>query len=668
MGDLVNDFLARVAKAFTTMLLVLAMPLSLVATGEIRHEGVALGRNASIAPSHGLGPTDPAELEAFLDALFARDIEETHIAGAAVSVVKDGKLLLAKGYGYADLEAGIPVDPEQTVFRIGSTTKLFTWTAVMQLVEQGKLDLDVDVESYLDFRIPGTYPQPITLRHLLTHTAGFEDLYLDFVTLEIEDRRPPGEWLASHLPARVRPPGEIAAYSNFGAALAGYVVARVSGQSYDEYIQGHILDPLGMAHSTALGAVHPEVAARESVGYMYNDGAFRVFPKFSGPWDGAPMGFMGATATDMARFMIAHLQNGRYSDAAIRDARILRESTARQMHSTLFTHDPRLLGTAYGFFNFSDNGQRTIGHNGTAEPMHSLLLLLPDENVGVFVAYNTLGAGLLTVQHLGFQRAFFDHYYPAPALAPVQPPAGFAQQAGRFVGSYRMTRSAYTTLEKFIGFTGAVDVQITDPGDGTLALETPWGVWQFVEVEPLYFRQVNAPFHMVFREDPGGGITHLFTDYTPQFGFEKVDWYETPGFNVLLLLGCVLVFLSAIVIALIRAIRNRLSREQKPAPRGARLAWWIVLGISGVNLLFVVGSFLWNNPRPAFGIPVIFQIVLGLGVLSAVLAAVALISTVLVWRNSYWGVVARAYYSLVTVAAVAFVWFLDYWNLLGWRF
>jgi CubicO group peptidase (beta-lactamase class C family) len=630
---------------------------------------LAPGRNILNAPSQALGPTDPAELEAFLDSLFGKQMEEYHIAGAAVAVVKDGKLFFAKGYGYADLENQIPLDPEQTVFRIGSVTKLLTWTAVMQLVEQGKLDLDTDVNTYLDFRIPDTYPQPITLRHLMTHTAGFEDLYIDFITLESESLLPAGEFLASHIPARVRPPGECAAYSNYGTALAGYIVARVSGQSYDQYIQEHILDPLGMAHSTALGTLHPDVMSHESVGYLYEDGSFQVFPKFYGPWDLAPMGYMGASATDMARFMIAHLQDGRYSDADIPETRIMGESTARQMHSTLYTPDPRLLGTAYGFFDFSDNGQRTIGHSGTAEPMHSLLLLLPDQNLGIFVAYNSLDAEALTNQHLGFQRAFFDHYYPAPAVDPIQPPADFAERAGRFVSSYRMTRSAYTTLESFRGFLGIGVVEIRDPGDGTLAMASPWGEWRFVEVEPLYFRQVDAPFHIVFREDDRGHITHLFTDYTPQFGFEKLNWYETPGSNMALFLGCVLLFLSTILIALVLAIRNRrLSGERKPSPRGTRLAEGIILGICVLNLLFMVGSFLWNNPYPSFGVSLNFQIALGLGVLAAALTVGALVNAVLAWKNKYWGIAGRAYYTLVTVAAVAFVWFLNYWNLLGWRF
>lgn len=659
----------RMIKKPIPMILTLVILISIVGSAMALENGIAPDRNVLTAPSQALGPTNPAELETFLDELFAKNMEEYHIAGAAISVVKDGKLFFAKGYGYADLEKDIPVDPEQTVFRIGSTTKLVTWTAVMQLIEQGKLDLNADINTYLDFHIPDTYPQPITLRHLMTHTAGFEDLYLDFVSLEEgEDALPPGAFLASHIPGRVRPPGEVAAYSNYGTALVGYIVARVSGQSYDQYVQEHILNPLGMTHSSAIATLHPDVMAQVSVGYMYKDGAFEIFPKFYGPSDLAPMGFMAASATDMARFIIAHLQGGFYGDAAT-EIRILKEATAQQMHRTLYTPDPRLLGTAYGFFDFSDNGQRTIGHSGTAEPMHSLLLLLPDQNLGVFVAYNTLGAGDLTIQHLGFQRAFFDHYYPVSAVDPIQSPADFAERAGQFVGSYRMTRSAYTTLEKFRGALGMTVIEISDPGDGMLAMISPWGEWRFVEVEPLYFRQVDAPFHIVFREDDRGRITHLFTDYTPQFGFEKLNWYETPGFNMALFMGCVLVFLSAIIIALIRVIQNRRQGGgQERDPKGARTANWIILVICILNLLFVAGLFLWNNPYPSFGIPLQFQVVLGLGVLSAALTVGALVYTVLAWKDRYWGVAFRVYYTLATVAAVAFVWFLNQWNLLGWRF
>lgn len=187
-------------------------------------------------------------------------------------------------------------------------------------------------------------------------------------------------------------------------------------------------------------------------------------------------------------------------------------------------------------------------------------------------------------------------------------------------------------------------------------------------VEPLYFRQVDGPFGIVFSEDEKGRITRMFTDFTPMFAFEKLNWYETPGFNMPLLAVCFLVFLSLIIVLVIRAIRNRLSANRKPELRRARIALWIILGICVLNLLFVIGTVLWGNPQPLFGVSTIYRIVLGLGVLSAMLTIAALVCTALAWKNSFWGTVFRIYYMLVTIAAVAFVWFLTFWNLLGWRF
>jgi CubicO group peptidase (beta-lactamase class C family) len=652
-----------------TIILILVILLSTGGSAMAQVNGVAPVGNVPTASSQALGPTNPAELETFLDGLLAQEMAEYHIAGAAVSVVKDGKLFFTKGYGYSDIEKGIPVDPEQTVFGVGSVGKLFTWTAVMQLVEQGKLDLDADINTYLDFRIPDTYPQPITLKHLMTHTSGFENRLRESAVSDAKDLVSAREWIISNMHARVRPPGEAAGYSNFNAILAGYIVARVSGQPYEQYIREHILNPLSMVHATAQTPIPADLRAHLSMGYTYADGVFQAFPDYLVQPAVFPSGILRATVTDMARFMIAHLQDGGYSDADVPEARILKEGTAQQMHSTLYTPDPRMLGTAYGFFDFSDNGQQTLGHSGELPPtMHSLLLLLPDQNLGVFVAYNSAGASDLTNQHLGFQRAFFDHYYPAPAVEPIQPPADFAERAGRFVGSYRWTMRSDTTLMKIAGLFGTVE--ISDPGDGTLLLTMAPLEWRFVEVEPLYFRQVDGPFFMVFREDNQGRITKMSTDLMPQFAFEKLKEYETLGFNMRLLLSCVLIFLSMIPVGLIRFMRNRrLSDERKPASRGAHMAFSIILGICVLNLLFVVGNVLWlNTPNILSGTPLITKIVLGLGVLSALLSVGALVYTVLAWMNRYWGIAFRLYYTLVTIAAVAFVWFLNYWNLLGWRY
>jgi CubicO group peptidase (beta-lactamase class C family) len=600
-------------------------------------------------------------------------MEEYHIAGAAVAVVKDGKLFFAKGYGYADVENGIPVDPEQTIFRIGSVGKAITWTAVMQLVEQGKLDLEADINTYLDFRIPDTYPQLMTLKHLMTHTSGIEDRWIGSLTPDASELVPEREWLIANFPGRVRPTGEAAGYSNYNAMLAGYIVARVSGEPYDQYIQEHIFDPLGMIHSTVYSQMPPGLRPFASKSYTYVDGAFQPFPDYLPQPAGLPSGFHQSSVTDMARFMIARLEGGFYGDAST-EMRILEESTARQMLTTLYTPDPRLRGTAYGLFDFSDNGQWALGHEGYAPVMASQLLLLPDQHLGVFVVYNSLEArdGWLTTKHVGgFQRAFFDHYYPAPAVTPLRPQADFAEQAERFAGFYREANNHSTTPERARYLFSAL--QVINPGDGTLLIPAGDGLeLRFVEVEPLYFRQVDGPFSMFFREDYQGRITYMFTDFVPEYGFTKLDWYETPGFNLMLALVCVLIFLSMLPVALVRFIRNRrLGSDWKLTSHSARAAGLILFGISLLNLLFVVGLALWfrpMHPSELHGIPLTVEIVIGLGVLSAVLTVGALIYTVLAWKDRYWGVAFRVYYTLVTIAAIAFVWFLHYWNWLGWRY
>jgi CubicO group peptidase (beta-lactamase class C family) len=649
--------------------------LSSVALPGVAQAGrVASGEELPVALKQAQGPTNAAEMEAFLDDLFARQMEENHIAGAAVAVVKDGQLFFAKGYGYADVENEIPVDAETTIFRTGSVGKVFTWTAVIQLVEQGKLDLDADINTYLDFRIPDTYPEPITLKHLMTHTSGIEERWLGSLVQDASELVPAREWLVATFPGRVRPPGEAAGYSNYNAMLGGYIVARVSGEPYEKYIQNHTFDPLGMTHSTVQPQMPAELLPFVSKSYTYVDGAFQPFPDYLVQPPVLASGFHQTSVTDMARFMIARLEGGFYGDAST-EIRILEEDTARQMLTTLYTPDPRLKGTAYGLFDFSESGQWVLGHSGYAPVMASQLLLLPDQHLGVYVVYNSLGArdeGGLDFQHFGFQRPFFDHYYPTPAVPPLQPQAGFAEQAGRFAGLYTSANNHSTTPEKVAQLFGG-SIEIRDAGDGALVIPMGEGrEMRFVEVGPLYFRQVDGSFSIVFREDDQGRITYMFFDLIPHYGYVKMDWYEMPGFNMTLALVCVLIFLSMLLMALIRTIRNRrFGSERNSASRSACMADLVIFGISLLNLLFLIGLAIWfrpMHPSELHSLSLTVEIVMGLGVLAALLTPVALVYAVLAWKDRYWGVAYRVYYTLATVAAVGFVWFLHYWNWLGWRY
>jgi hypothetical protein len=289
------------------------------------------------------------------------------------------------------------------------------------------------------------------------------------------------------------------------------------------------------------------------------------------------------------------------------------------------------------------------------------------------VAYNSYGAraGGLVDQHIGFQRAFFDHYYPAPAVTPVQPKAEFAKQTARFAGFYRDANSHSTTAEKVQYLFGSLEIR--DAGDGTLVVPMGEGLeLRFVEVKPLYFRQVDGPYSMFFRENNQGNIAYMFTDIIPQWGFRKLDWYETPSFNMVLAQICVLIFLSMVPVAMVRFIRSRRSgSDQKPVLRGANAAEWIIQAICLLNFLFLIGLAIWfrpMHPSELHGISLIVEVVIGLGLLAALLTPAALVYTVLAWKNRYWGVAYRIYYTLATVAAVGFVWFLNYWNWLGWRY
>ncbi len=658
-------------SASAPAMLVLALLLSTVGAAGARGHGTVPDRGAPPAPLLQEGLTEVAELEAFLDQLMAEEMDQQHLAGAAVSVVKGGKLFFAKGYGQADVEQGLPVDPERTAFGVGSVGKVFTWTAVMQLFEQGKLDLDEDINTYLDFRIPDTYPQPITLKHLMTHTSGFENRLLNSAVFDAAELVPPRDWLLANMHARVRPPGEYAGYSNFNAMLAGYIVTRVSGQPYDQYIQEHIFDPLGMTHSLIGSSIPADRRDTVSKGYTFSGDRFQRFRDYLVQPAVFPSGAHHSSVSDMARFMIAQLEGGRYSDAAIPRARILKEATVRQMHSTVYLPAPGLMGTAYGLFDFSDNGQHTLGHSGELTPMHSLLLLLPEQHVGVFVAYNSAGGSELTNQHLGFQRAFFDHYFPAPAVPAIQAPPDFGQRAVRYVGSYRWTMRSYTTLMKIIGLFGTAEV--TDPGDGALLVSVLGLRFRFVEVEPLFFRQEDGPFGLAFKEDEQGRITHMVTDLMPQFAFERLEWYETVAFNQWLLLGCVLLFLSTIPVISVRFYRDRRHlADRAVAPPADRRAEGLILAICVLNLLFLVGNVMWSM-LPIMnlllqGPPMLAKVAMGIGVLSALLTVVAVVKTASAWKNGTWSLAFRATYTLVTVAAVAFVWFLAYWNQLGWRY
>ncbi|MGH8289383.1 MAG: serine hydrolase domain-containing protein, partial [Steroidobacteraceae bacterium] len=380
--------------------------------------------------THELTPTDVA---AFLDGILPYAIRRGNIAGATVAVVANGQIIFAQGYGYADVKTRAPVIADQTLFRPGSVSKTFTWTAVMQLVQAGKLDLDRDINDYLDFKIPEKYG-PITLRNLMTHTPGFEDTFSGSFFTSARQLVPYREYLVKHIPAEIFPPGKIVAYSNYGAMLAGYIVQRISGEPFAEYVAQHIFQPLGMDHSTFEQPLPAALAKHMSKGYL------TATDQKPGPFEYvevAPAGSLSSTATDMAHFMIAQLQGGSYDGASI-----LSPATTELMHTPQSRMAPGMNGFDLGFYQENRNGLRIIGHAGDTNYFHSDLHLLLDKDVGLFISLNSLGTGGAAEEvRTGIFRAFLDRYYPyTPPIEPTvaNPKPDAARVAGWYLTSRRI--------------------------------------------------------------------------------------------------------------------------------------------------------------------------------------------------------------------------------------
>ena len=591
-----------------------------------------------------------------MDGIMAANLRAQHVAGATVSVVKDGALFFSKGYGYADVATRKPVDPARTLFRIGSTSKLFTWTAVMQLVEQGKLDLDADVNRYLDFKIPATYPQPITLRHIMTHTAGFEEDGRDLITEDSAHIVPLGRFLPSHMPARVRPPGVYASYSNYATALAGYVVQRVSGQPFDEYIEQHILTPLGMTQTTTRQPLPMRLRADMSQGYRWANGGYAP-QKFEIVGGLAPAGSTSASAEDMAKFMLAHLNGGAYNGR-----RILAESTTARMHARAFGHDPRLPGFALGFYEQTSHGVRMIAHAGDLEYMHTNLSLIPSDRVGVFVSYNTNTGGTLSFGP--FMQQFLDHYYPSPAPATAVLPPDAAQEAAEVAGDYAFNRRSYTTFQKAFGLTGDVGVAAAD--SGRVLLHSPLGDMRLVPVGPLLYREELGSDLVSFKAGPSGRAEYGFLGMAPMMVLERVPWYATARLHWVILGLGTLVFLGTLAAGVRRFVRRRAGAA---LPGDALRGRWLLVTLALCHVLFLVTavSILGASGGILTGPLAGLRAALTLPVLAVVLTVGAVVVAVRQWRRGEGTRGARLRYDAVVAVALLFAWSLNQWNLLGWR-
>ena len=600
---------------------ILTVALLLLA-GSARAHGSAGAPAAATTSTPALTATD---LAAFLDGFVPYAIRSSDIAGASVSVVANGQIIFAKGYGFADMRTRRPVVADQTLFRPGAVSKLFTWTAVMQLVQAGKLDLDRDVNDYLDFRIPEKLG-PIVLRNLMTETPGFETTIADGIVESPSDFVPYREYLLKHLPAEIFPPGKFVAYSSYGAMLAGYIVQRASGEPFDEYIARHILQPLGMAHSTFDQPLPPTLAKNLSRGYI------KASDDEALPYEGseiAPAGALSSTAVDMAHFMIAQLQGGSYNGVSI-----MSPATTQLMHTPQSQMAPGMNGFDLGFYQENRNGLRIIGYGDDILDFDSDLHLLLDKDVGFFISLNSEGKDFGTV-HVrdAIFHAFLDRYYPyTPPVEPTLPhsQADAARVAGWYMPSVRWESSAFRIVN------GLAQVRVIALPGGEIEMSPllrnlAGAPERWREVGPLSYREIGGQEHLKFVTDSNGHVAYWISDHLiPVNVFQRVHGLGQNGEVTRMGTVCLAVLVLTVVIWIGGGIVRRrfgapllVTLQEKRLRLASRVGTVLMLAVVCTwAAIFAMVNSSWGNINGVLTIAYVVGLLALLGALTVIAEAV----------------------------------------------
>jgi len=549
------------------------------------------------------GPSAPAleraDVESWLDGFMPYALQTGDVAGAVVAVVKNGNVVLVKGYGYADVATHAPVDAERTLFRPGSTSKLFTWTAVMQLVEQGKLDLDRDVNEYLDFRLPERDGPPITLRNIMTHTAGFEEQVRQLILDDPRDLPTLKDYVERAAPVRLFKAGTTPAYSNYATALAGYIVQRVSGQMFDDYIETHIFTPLGMKHASFRQPLPAALVPDAAKGYDLASEPAKPYEILTP----APAGALAASGSDIARFMIAHLEGGEYHGA-----RILAPQTVELMHDTPLTMIPPLNRMELGFYEQNYNGHRIISHAGDTDYFHSDLNLFLDDHVGLFLSMNSAGrdGAAHTIRSALFEQ-FANRYFPAAREGRRTDPKTAPADAQVLAGYYENSRRVQTSFLSIASLIQPIRVDANE--DGTVSLSMFHGlsgaVRRYQEVQPFVWIDPDSGRRLAAKVVAGRVTRFSADEISPFMVLEPIPWWRAPVWlqpaAAAALAACVLTALLWPIAAIVRrrfhvglglvgraARAHRVSRLASVTIAAVTIGWATVIAL-GLNDLTLLG-------------------------------------------------------------------------------
>ena len=625
------------------------------------HENPVLIAPAPAAPTRS-HPLDQADLTAFFDGILPLQLERSDIAGASALVMKDGEVLLAKGYGYADVKSKKPVDPTSTIFRLASISKLFTWISVMQLVEQGKLDLDTDVNRYLDFQIRPAFNKPITLRNLMTHTGGFEETVNNIIFTDSKKAVSLRDYLIRNQPMRIYPPGEIPAYSNYGVGLASYIVLRASGEPFEQYVREHIFAPLGMTHSSFQQPLEKPLAGLPSEGYRGNTTKPAVGFEIFNP---VGAGGISSSAADMGRLGQALLNGGE-----LEDKRILKPETLAQMWTPQFQSNTQLPPICMGFYQAWRNNLRWIGHEGDLIAFHSLFFVEPRQKLVLFVSYNSAGGGRAPRPEI--INFFSDRYFP-DAQQPqfLKTPA---KELKDIEGQYQSTRREETTRLKVSNPFEQRGVSVDK--DGVLKIEDA----KDLRGHPIKWKpiakdlwQAEDDQQKVFAiRDSKNRIVRLAVDF-PGVQLQRVPWYENSTWLVPALGSSVGILALAVLASFIRVGKRIFLRKRpRPAPQpgtvwisaGARIAAFLWVAFLGAILIFaaIEGDDIMPPTPEWFKWFVLMNWVAALCILFSVFAVV---SGIRVWWRDNLRTITRVKFSLVGLSCLILSWFAIHWNLIG---
>jgi CubicO group peptidase (beta-lactamase class C family) len=608
---------------------------------------------ASPAPPPAGHPLERADLEAWLDGMVPFTLKSDDIAGGVIVVVKDGKVLLQKGYGYADMAKKTPMDPDRSLVRMGSTSKLFTWTAVMILVEQGKLDLDRDVNDYLDLKIPQKFSRPITLRDLMNHRAGFEEGLKDILSTDTHGLMSTEQYLKRHPRPLLFAPGEVPAYSNYGAALAGYIVQRVSHEPYERFVERHILLPLGMLNTSFDQPLPDRFKPDLALGYVTASGAPQPYEQILT----RPAGSGTTTAADMAKFMLAHLQDGRLGAT-----QIMSPQTAQLMHSPSEKNLPGFAVMAHGFFYETRNGRLAIGHGGDTIVFHTEMELLPAEGVGIYYTFSSRGKdNAVYGLREGLFNGFMDRYFPAPPR-PVDPPAlaSAAKDAQEIAGLYWSSRrvehgfiSLFYMLQQ-AAITANPDGTITAPG----ALGGAGAV--FREVGPQLWREAGGERQLALTHVRG--VKTVVDSDDPTSVLQAVPALKAAPLTLTVLIVSLAILLWTLVLWPLAPLLRRGDRAPSGVPAETRRLRLFTRIAVLVDVVYLVAWYMLLQPLLGSQVqvynPGMDPVVLTLEIAGLVVVAMAGVGLWVAWRTFKLGApwLSRIWTVAVAAALLGVVW------------